>query len=65
MTTTNATNLIQIGEWGYSESRQGHWYATPANEAAVREAYEDMDADDLGPDCDREIIAAGGVFVED
>lgn len=55
---------VKIGEWGYHKG-MGHWYAYPADADAVRDAYDRMDSDDLGPDCDADIIAAGGVFVVD
>lgn len=68
MATTKATDgLVYVGEWGYGDSTRGSgcWYARPEDVAAVRVAYEAMSEADLGPDCDRDIKAAGGVFVRD
>lgn len=67
MTTTKTTGLVKIGEWGYVDSTRGsgNWYAKPEDADAVRQAYEDMDSDDMGPDCDHDIKAAGGIFIAD
>ncbi len=56
-----------VGEWSYGDSSRGAgcWYATPENYDAVKAAYDALDGDDLGPDCTRDVIEAGGVFVRD
>lgn len=62
-----AQPMKMVGEWGYGDSTRGagYWYAATENFDAASKAYEEMADDDLGPDCDAGIIAAGGVFVRD
>ena len=52
----------EIGDWGYSDMG-GTWYAHPDKAEAVHAAYDAMREDDLGPDCDKAIIEAGGIFI--
>ena len=59
-------SLVEIGEWGYGDIRgAGNWFAPKSKVDAVRAAYDAIEDGDLGPDVDRDIIAAGGVFVRD
>lgn len=59
--------LYLVGPWGYGDSTRGvgHWYASAANLDAAYDAYTAMGSDNLGPDCDSDIKAAGGIFVRD
>lgn len=67
ITEQEISEMRSVGPWGYGDSTRGsgQWMCRPEHYKAVKAAYEAMDEFDLRPDCDRDIIAAGGAFVRD
>ncbi len=60
---TKTEGMINIGEWGFSESLCGAIWCRPKDRESVQAAYDAIEEGDLGPDVLSEVEKAGGVFV--